>query len=464
MSAENDWAGFPARDIFIAVRDKKFARLKEVLKTKRDRVNDLDSGDDGRWGVLHYLCAKPSYEAAYIDLLVEHGADVNLRNHTQETPLMLAVIYENVRAAECLLKHGARPECSDWCGRTALARAKQKRGRLKETFVQMIENSLTKPAGSRQSKAEELRQKGNEAWRQGNIQKALDLYTKSLSAYEDHRTLTNRAACWLRMREWDKAARDATRAAAVQPTFEKAWLRLLKSYHGLRNFPLMRLHADRALQHCPHSAQLSRVFSILGQLAVPEHWSNPLSLQYDAALAAIRAGQDSSTCPYCLHAIPLPLPAMCPRCTCDPRNAVDEALVAELDRLCEVGATPLAPSPLSAAASAEQAAALAAVRQAALGGDCAAIRSLHASRAALAAPDEEGFHATLHAVRAGQAEAVRLLVELGGVQLLAQASAPPSAGVLPAHLAAGNGDERMLDLLLELGGAETLARPEQAGS
>jgi hypothetical protein len=56
-------------------------------------------------------------------LLLERGADVNVRNDEAETPLMVAAFDGNVRMAELLVQRGADIDARDNEGETALERA-----------------------------------------------------------------------------------------------------------------------------------------------------------------------------------------------------------------------------------------------------------------------------------------------------------------------------------------------------
>lgn len=71
-------------------------------------------------------------EAAYIPLLLSHGADVNSRNRAGETCLIRAAYQVDYEAARYLLEHGANPNLENTSGQTALMIAQSVRNRTAE--------------------------------------------------------------------------------------------------------------------------------------------------------------------------------------------------------------------------------------------------------------------------------------------------------------------------------------------
>lgn len=67
--------------------------------------------------------------AECVQLLLEHGADVNCRNASQQTPLHLACLSQSISSVEILLKHGANVNAVYRDGRTALHAAIVKQSR-----------------------------------------------------------------------------------------------------------------------------------------------------------------------------------------------------------------------------------------------------------------------------------------------------------------------------------------------
>ena len=209
---ESNWEGLPARDLFLALKNRRTDELRRLIITDASlaaRVNDVDG--DG-FGLLHNI-AYHNGEVDAIDTLVEFGAEVNLRNRFQESPLHLAVMYERVAIADRLLTHGARADLSDWHGTTTLMRAKElKQGPSRTRLISLVEAAVvdqraTVPESEgifssltpRAAEADEHRKMGNGAYAAGRYQEAIDAYTRSVDVAEDARTFANRAACWLKL-------------------------------------------------------------------------------------------------------------------------------------------------------------------------------------------------------------------------------------------------------------------------
>jgi ankyrin repeat protein len=97
------------------------ARVVEVLLAHGADSNAIDA--DG-FCPLSQSAGEGSLEVARV--LIEHGAQVNPRDERcAEMPLILAVAWEHEEMVELLLSHGARPDCPDKSGCTALSQAKE---------------------------------------------------------------------------------------------------------------------------------------------------------------------------------------------------------------------------------------------------------------------------------------------------------------------------------------------------
>ena len=218
-SIESDWEGLPARELFLALRDGRIDELSQLLDADASRVDDQDSAS---LGLLHHVGFDPTWDAAAVDVIVQHGGSTELRSKHDETPLILAACYLNLPAAERLLRHGARVDATDCHGHTALYRAEETGPRSArsvyggtsrvgssadgEKLVALLRAEAErqrKDVGSggrfRATEAEAHRRRGNEAFARGAWQEAIDAYSASLRAHEDARTYANRAACWLKL-------------------------------------------------------------------------------------------------------------------------------------------------------------------------------------------------------------------------------------------------------------------------
>ncbi|MDX1931803.1 MAG: ankyrin repeat domain-containing protein [Capsulimonadales bacterium] len=99
-----------------------------VSEAKEKLIALLDAGGDPNRGKESFLPLHTGALARKIDLmevLVDRGADVNLRSGSGTTPLHCAVIADSVEVAHFLLKRGADPSKTDRSGKTPLQMAEK---------------------------------------------------------------------------------------------------------------------------------------------------------------------------------------------------------------------------------------------------------------------------------------------------------------------------------------------------
>ncbi|ORC93162.1 putative TPR-repeat-containing chaperone protein DNAJ [Trypanosoma theileri] len=83
----------------------------------------------------------------------------------------------------------------------------------------------------------ELREEGNKAFKNGDFDAAIDLYTKAIEVNPQEVALfSNRSAAYIKKRSFSEAARDAEAAIAIDPTFAKAYFRLHNALCNLGRF------------------------------------------------------------------------------------------------------------------------------------------------------------------------------------------------------------------------------------
>jgi len=70
------------------------------------------------------------------------------------------------------------------------------------------------------------KEKGNEEFKKGNYEKAIEQYTFACECDpKNHIYYTNRANCYAQMKRWDKSLRDAEKAVSLKSDWEKGWYR-----------------------------------------------------------------------------------------------------------------------------------------------------------------------------------------------------------------------------------------------
>jgi tetratricopeptide (TPR) repeat protein len=85
--------------------------------------------------------------------------------------------------------------------------------------------------------AEEHKSQGDSAYRAGKFEKAVSLYSESLACNSDnHVVLSNRAAAYLKCKQWKAALKDAERCILLAPEWHKAHYRKACALYKLNKF------------------------------------------------------------------------------------------------------------------------------------------------------------------------------------------------------------------------------------
>jgi len=88
-------------------------------------------------------------------------------------------------------------------------------------------------AGSSASTVDELKKRGDEAFRKKMYQVAIQCYTSALEQTETSALYTNRAAASLMLLQFKEANNDCDRALAIDSTFVRAWFRKATALRGI---------------------------------------------------------------------------------------------------------------------------------------------------------------------------------------------------------------------------------------
>jgi len=106
------------------------------------------------------------------------------------------------------------------------------------------------------ARAELRKDKGNAAFKDGAFAQALVHYTEALELDPTHVVaLCNRAQCFLKLGEHEKALRDADACVAVKFDYVKAHFRKGLALHAMRRFPDAIIAFERALAFDPANVQ-----------------------------------------------------------------------------------------------------------------------------------------------------------------------------------------------------------------
>ncbi len=287
---------------------------------------------------MYALNAKGDDPAGVINAIVDAGGDVDLKSGFQETPLQIAIQYHKVEVVRALLDRGARVDLADWKGDSPVPTAKKKckhDGKEDQNCCKVLKMVLEaeeqmKGDSVRMQQAEKLRQSGNRAFVKGKFEEARDLYTQSLEVLDEYRSFSNRAACNLEigkniLREsgygaqvyrWgEEAMLDAGKATKLEPTFAKAHYRLAMGHVLMRDFPRAKNDIKNGLKHCPDTEALKELLTVLDNLGVPDHMSNPFSDRQSRARSLAESGVGCRSCPFCLDSVPLSYTETCPFCS-----------------------------------------------------------------------------------------------------------------------------------------------------
>ncbi|NXQ79170.1 TOM34 protein, partial [Nyctibius grandis] len=85
-------------------------------------------------------------------------------------------------------------------------------------------------------RARTLKEEGNELVKKGNHKKAIEKYSESLKLNQECATYTNRALCYLTLKQYKEAVQDCTEALRLDPKNVKALYRRAQALKGLKDY------------------------------------------------------------------------------------------------------------------------------------------------------------------------------------------------------------------------------------
>ncbi|KFR10067.1 Mitochondrial import receptor subunit TOM34, partial [Opisthocomus hoazin] len=85
-------------------------------------------------------------------------------------------------------------------------------------------------------RARTLKEEGNELVKKGNHKKAVEKYSESLKLNQECATYTNRALCYLALKQYEDAVQDCTEALRLDPKNVKALYRRAQALKELKDY------------------------------------------------------------------------------------------------------------------------------------------------------------------------------------------------------------------------------------
>lgn len=109
--------------------------------------------------------------------------------------------------------------------------------------------------------AEAYKEKGNEEFKKGNFDKAIEFYTYATEMDpRNHVFYTNRALCYDKMQKYDKALRDAEKSLELKGDWEKGHFRRAAALQKLARFQEALDAYDRCLGLNPNDANYKKSY------------------------------------------------------------------------------------------------------------------------------------------------------------------------------------------------------------
>mmetsp|Transcript_14754 Transcript_14754/g.31269 ORF Transcript_14754/g.31269 Transcript_14754/m.31269 type:complete len:619 (-) Transcript_14754:64-1920(-) len=119
--------GIIRASIFSLVVSNELDQLEELVADPYADIDIDDQDEEHGYTALHYAVALGNMSCA--NLLLQHGAEVNIKDKDQKTPLDLAALSENRDMSRLLERHGAQKHSSEVLFKSAVAEQNELKSR-----------------------------------------------------------------------------------------------------------------------------------------------------------------------------------------------------------------------------------------------------------------------------------------------------------------------------------------------
>ncbi|KAM3277372.1 hypothetical protein ACQJBY_045317 [Aegilops geniculata] len=209
---------------------------------------------------LHAAASRGQHQA--MKILLEHGADPNILMDDNVSPLMLACCEKSLKCMRLLIEAGADVNGNSYRGPTPLTYAVESGWTDIVKFLLEAGADPNIPAEDPvpgEGKITALKSRGRAAFAKEDYHAALYFFGRVIEIDPSDPTMfSNRSACWLQMREWERALSDAQYCRKLQPDWCKGWFREGTALTFMENYQGAADAFQEALKREPESDEIKR--------------------------------------------------------------------------------------------------------------------------------------------------------------------------------------------------------------
>lgn len=104
----------------------------------------------------------------------------------------------------------------------------------------MVDSDFVKISQQMSQQAEQEKNKGNEAFKNGLLEESIKHYSNAIKYDpENYLYYSNRSAAYQKLKDYDRMVRDAQKCVEWNPKFLKGYFRLAKGYQVLHHFTFL---------------------------------------------------------------------------------------------------------------------------------------------------------------------------------------------------------------------------------